>query len=53
MRAHLERFPEALQDGPEEVGGVETGQGHQEKVKRVPHLFPRQDVSGQDVANNA
>ena len=36
----VELLPEGLQDGPEEVGGVEDGHRHKEEVERVSHLFP-------------
>lgn len=36
----LEVPPEALQDGPDKVVGVEADQGHQKEVEGVAHLVP-------------
>ncbi len=35
----LERLPDALQDGPDQISRVEARQGHQQQVERIAHLF--------------
>ena len=45
--------PDALEDGTEEVRRVEAGEAHEEKVERIPHLFPRYDDGGDRVAHDA
>ncbi len=36
----VELHAERLEDGAEQVGGVEDGHCHQQQVKRVAHLLP-------------
>ena len=52
LGGHVELLPEALEDGSEEVGGVEAGHGDEEQVEGVAHLLAGQDHGGQDVAHD-
>lgn len=42
-RRHFEALPEALQDGPDKVGGVKGRERHEEQVKRVSQLALREE----------
>ena len=53
LRGHVELLPEALEDGSEEVGGVEAGHGDEQQVEGVAHLLAGQDHRGQDVPHDA
>ena len=45
-------LPDALEDGAEQVGGVEAREADEEQVERVPHLLPRDDDRGDRVAHD-
>ena len=45
-------LPDALEDGAEQVGGVEAREADEEQVERVPHLLPRDDDRRDRVAHN-